>query len=225
MIEIIGLRKQYSNDFLLEIKELNIDDGERVAIVGPNGSGKSTLLNIIAGVISHDSGSINIKGECVFLPQSPYCFQGSVLSNVKIGLNGSAKGKDARKAASEALKKTELEKFGRNKAGSLSGGETQRMMLARMLVKKHECLLLDEPLSAVDIEFCRKLERVLLDFCAQNGSTMLISTHLPVQAVNLSTKIIIMNNGRIEEYGNTRDVIQHPNTKFGKMFLEQWRIE
>jgi len=225
MIEISNLRKQYSNDFRLEVDELNINDGERVAIVGPNGSGKSTLLRILAGTIAPDSGGVKINGESVFLPQNPYCFQGSVLRNVRIGLNGSAKGRDSREAALEALKRVELEKYSGKKASGLSGGEAQRMTLARMLVKKHECLLLDEPLAAVDIEFCRKLENLLLDFCVGNGCTMLISTHLPVQAVSLSTKIIIMNNGRIEEFGNTLDVIKHPNTKWGKMFLEQWRID
>ncbi len=217
MIDIYNLEKKFSSDFTLKIDELHIDDGERVAIIGTNGSGKSTLLRILAGIIKPDRGKFIIPPEVGYQPQEPYCFTGSVESNIRLGL-------DTGTDLDGLIEKCSLASLRGNRASKLSGGEKQRMCFARMLAGKYKCLLLDEPLSATDIETSEKLEKLLLDYCSNNGTTLLISTHLPKQALAVSTKVLILNNGRVAEYSDTASAISCPNSEFGQKFINQWRI-
>lgn len=217
MIKINGLEKKLSPDFSIRIDELNIDDNERVALIGPNGSGKSTLLKILAGIIKPDKGSVEItcdKKLIGYEPQSPYIFKGTAEKNIKIA---------AGENADEIIRECELEKLLKKNALLLSGGEKQRVCFARMLTGNHRLLMLDEPLSAADIATCAKLEKVLLNQCEKNETTLLISTHLPSQALNLATKILIMNNGQIAEYSDISK-LRNPESEFGRLFVSQWKI-
>ena len=219
MIKISELEKKLSPDFTLKIGELNIDDGERVAVIGPNGSGKSTLLRLISGIIKPDSGAVCVsadKRKIGYEPQNPYAFRGTAEQNIKLGVHGKA---DVEKILF-ACRLTELRN---NPSQKLSGGEKQRMCFARMLVGNYSLLLLDEPLSAADIETSCCLEKFLVDECERNGTTLLIATHLPSQALNIATKTLIMNNGEISEYSDASD-LKNPKSEFGKNFIGQWRI-
>lgn len=219
MIKITNLEKNLSSDFTLKIDELNIENGERVVVIGSNGSGKTTLLRLIAGIIKPDSGTVEIsvsKNKIGYEPQNAYAFKGTVEENIRLGLHGDA---DIGKILS-ACQLAEL----RNKPShKLSGGEKQRMCFARMMVGNYSLLLLDEPLSAADIETSCRLENFLVDECERNGTTLLMATHLPSQALNIATKILIMNNGEISEYSDVSD-LKNPKSEFGRKFIEQWRI-
>lgn len=219
MIKITNMGKRLSSDFALKIDELNIENGERVAVIGPNGSGKSTLLRLIAGIIKPDSGRVEIsvsKNKIGYEPQNAYAFRGTVEENIRLGLHGDA---DIGKILS-ACRLSELKSTPSSK---LSGGEKQRMCFARMMVGNYSLLLLDEPLSAADIETSCRLENFLVDECERNGTTLLMATHLPSQALNIATKILIMNNGEISEYSDVSD-LKNPKSEFGRKFIEQWRI-
>ena len=109
------------------------------------------------------------------------------------------------------------------KTSALSGGERQRMCFARMLAGNWPCLLLDEPLSAVDIRTSRSLEEALVRRCKEQGTTLLMSTHLPAQAMAVSTKVLLMDAGRVVEYTDTADFL-HPQSAFGREFIAQWDI-
>lgn len=218
MIKIRELEKTLSPDFTLKIGELTIEDGERVALIGPNGSGKSTLLRLIAGILSPDKGTIEVsfpKGTVGYEPQSPYVFKGTVLSNVRLGTKNTDVGDILRECRLEALRD--------KKADKLSGGEKQRVCFARMLAGNYGCLLLDEPLSAVDIDTGAALEDTLKKHCEANGTTLVISTHIPSEAFRVSTKVLIMNGGRIEEYAPT-DTLRAPQSEFGKKFISLWSL-
>lgn len=219
MIKIKNLEKKFSSDFTLKIDELNIENGERVAIIGPNGSGKSTLLRLIAGIIKPDNGEIITdapKDKIGYEPQSPYSFSGTAEDNIKLGIHGEA---DIEKI----LRECRLTELRSKRSAKLSGGERQRMCLARMLAGNYSLLLLDEPLSAADIETSSTLEDFLISECERNGATLLISTHLPSQALNVATKILIMNKGEISEYSDVSQ-LKNPESEFGRKFIEQWRI-
>ena len=219
MIKITELEKKLSSDFTLKIGELNIDDGERVAVIGPNGSGKSTLLRLIAGIIKPDSGSIEItakKSKIGYEPQNPYSFSGTAEDNVKLGIHGEA---DIEKI----LRECRLTELRSKRSAKLSGGERQRMCLARMLAGNYSLLLIDEPLSAADIETSSALEDFIKSECEKSGTTLLVSTHLPSQALNIATKILIMNKGKISEYSDVSQ-LKNPESEFGRKFIEQWRI-
>ncbi len=228
MIVIKNLKKKYSADFTLKIDSLEILDGEKTALVGANGSGKSTLLKLVSGFTEPDEGEIIInKGEkAAYLPQSPYIFSGSVRKNILVGLG---KKREKEKEYSKAslgllLDNIGLSHFEDKSAVKLSGGEKQRMSFARMLIGSHKLLLLDEPFSAVDVDFKDTLQELLSDYCRRNETTLIMSTHIPIEAVKICDKLIIMHKGEIAEYGNCKDIIKEPKTNFGKAFLRQWRI-
>ncbi|NLA73314.1 MAG: ATP-binding cassette domain-containing protein [Clostridiales bacterium] len=222
MIEIKNLKKKYSADFTLNIENLKIKTGERVALIGANGSGKSTLLKLISGYIKPDSGEILINTEkMAYLPQDPYIFSMSVRKNVRIGLKDNKKQEENLK---EILIMTGLFNLLDKNAAKLSGGEKQRMVFARMLIDKHNLLMLDEPFGAIDIDFKDSLEQILSDYCIANKTTLIMATHTPAEAFNLCDKLIIMHKGEVIEYGQCGDIIKNPKTDFGKTFLKQWRI-
>ncbi|MBQ8063600.1 MAG: ABC transporter ATP-binding protein [Clostridia bacterium] len=221
MIRVKGLKKRLSDAFLLEVDDLVIEDGERVALIGMNGSGKSTLLKLLAGEWTPDEGDIRFEGAAEqfgYQPQSPYCFRGSVEKNIRLGMQN-----DAPEFLETLLTDCGLSDLRAKKVSALSGGEKQRMCFARMLAGEWPCLLLDEPLSAVDITTARMLEEVLVDRCRKQGSTLLMSTHLPAQAMAVSTKVLLMDGGKVIEYTDTKDFLS-PKSDFGKEFIHQWDI-
>ena len=223
MIKINGLKKEYSRDFVLQTDSLIIEDAQRVALIGSNGSGKTTLLRLLAGYMQPDCGTIQgIPQDAVYSPQEPYVFNTSVLDNVTVGLDGSRERR--REDALAALKRVELEGFAHKRARRLSGGETQRMVFARLIACKRSLMLLDEPFSAADIESARLLRRVLIQYCKENGTTLVIATHTPPDAVEVCERIIIMNNGKIAEDGTACELLREPQTPFGKAFLSGWRL-
>lgn len=219
MIKINKLEKKLSPDFTLKIDELYIKNGERVAVIGPNGSGKSTLLKLIAGIIKPDSGTVEIatdKNKIGYEPQNAYAFRGTVEDNIKLGVHGAVDVK-------RVMRDCQLYSLRDKRSSRLSGGEKQRMCFARMMAGNYSLLLLDEPLSAADIETSSDLEKYLAEECKHNGTTLLMATHLPSQALNVATKVLIMNRGSISEYCNVSE-LKNPNSEFGRKFIEQWRI-
>ncbi len=220
MITVTNLRKRLSSDFSIDVPALTVADGERVALIGPNGSGKSTLLRMLAGDMPPDEGNIEItspKDKIGYQPQSPYIFKGTVEYNVRLGAHRDHD-------TEQYIRSCGLEKLRGQKAAMLSGGERQRLCLCRMLAGNYSLLLLDEPLSAADIETGEKLEEVLVAHCESTGAGLLMATHLPKQALNIATKILIMNRGTIAEYGSTKE-LKTPRSAFGKRFLSQWKWE
>ena len=219
MIKITGLKKKYGAEFTLDIPALTIPDGARLALIGPNGAGKSTLLRLIAGILKPDEGEILIsvpRAAVGYQPQTPYAFKGTVERNVRLAAGGGD--------ISPLLEACQLTQMKNKKTNRISGGEKQRMCLARMLAGNYKLLLLDEPLSAADIETGALLERVLTRHCEQNGTTLLFSTHLPKQAFDSATEVLIMNHGRIEESG-CMESLSAPKSDFARLFLSQWRLD
>ena len=219
MIRIEKLKKKISADFTLDIPSLTVDDGERVALIGPNGAGKSTLLRLIAGLTKPDEGLIEVSaptGSVGYEPQSPFIFRGSAEKNVRLSLRDKA---DLDSLFSDC----DIANLRKKRADRLSGGEKQRVCLARMLAGNYRVLLLDEPLSAADVETGERLSGVILRYCETAGATLIFSTHLPRQAQQIATKIIILTNGSIAEYGDA-GALSSPESEFGKRFLAQWAL-
>lgn len=217
MIQINGLEKKLSDDFTLKIDKLTVKDGERVAIIGANGSGKSTLLRLIAGIIAPDRGEIAVSGAKIgYCPQNAYSFRGTAEQNVRLGAK---KGADIEKI----IENCGIADIRGKQSSKLSGGEKQRMCFARMMAGNFGVLLLDEPFSALDIEYSASLCEYLKSECENNNTTLLMSTHLPAQALCAATKVLIMNSGRVSEYTDI-EKLKTPESEFGRKFIEQWRI-
>ena len=225
MIALRDVVKRYGARTALDIPDLTIGAGERVALIGPNGSGKSTLLRLLAGVIPADAGTIQtgglLRGEIGYLPQISYAFDLSVQQNVELALEH---GRDRAKIAREALSRVGLLALAHERANRLSGGETQRMALARILTRRRKLLLLDEPTASADIQAIDQIERAIIDYTKESGCTLVLSSHAPSQAMRLSNRVLALDGGKIGEQGETERVLQAPGAESTRAFLAHWKL-
>jgi tungstate transport system ATP-binding protein len=225
MITVKNIRKSYHGRCVLDIGSFTFEPGRRYALVGANGSGKSTLLKIIAGTIIADSGKIRYSEQARdtlgYMPQKPYVYDFSVIKNVLMACN---QGDAAQNQAYQALQKVGMTDFAAARGSRLSGGESQRVAFARMLVKPHSLLLLDEPTSAMDIAASDLVERELLDYCEKHHTTLIFATHSLAQAQRLADVLVLLHQGNISESGPASQIIHAPQTKEAQDFLQNWRV-
>ncbi|MGH3694783.1 MAG: sulfate/molybdate ABC transporter ATP-binding protein [Pseudonocardiaceae bacterium] len=217
-------------EFALEAT-VQVSPGEVVAVLGRNGSGKSTLLAALAGLLRPDNGRI-VLGERVLtdtaagvalpphrrriglLAQQPLLFPHlSVLDNVAFGPMATGSGRRAaREAAHRHLTEVDAAQFASRRPSRLSGGQAQRIALARALASEPELLLLDEPLSAVDVEFAPALRSLLQTVLADRIA--LIVTHQVIDALMLADQVVVLDGGHVVEQGSTREVLTRPRSTF-----------
>lgn len=217
MIEIKNLKKSYGERTVLDIPELKIARGEAVAFAGPNGSGKTTLLRILAGLLKKSEGEIAAPEKKVYMPQQTYAFRGDLIRNIT--LTGADK-----ESAVRLLERLGLSELAKKKASSLSGGESQRLSLCRVLALPCDLLLLDEPTSACDAEGAALVTEAVKDHQKEFGCTVLMSTHSPVLAAKAADRLIFLNGGRIEADGRPGDVLSDPRNEWTANFIAGWKI-
>ena len=227
MITVDSVKKFAGKRCIVDVPHLTIEKNERVALIGANGSGKTTLLRIIAGTIEADEGKVTIDSPGIlpyYMPQTSFGFSVSVLNNLKTVLPKGMGKEEKQKAVNDVLKSLDLETLAKKHGNRLSGGETQRMALARLLITSKKLLLLDEPSSAADIQGIDLIETALLEFCKKNATTLVMATHSPKQALNIATRVILLQGGKIAESGTPEDLFNNPKTEWGKQFMEHWRV-
>jgi tungstate transport system ATP-binding protein len=226
MIKLSDIKMRYGGRLVLDVPELTLDIGTRYAIIGANGSGKSTLLRIIAGTLQPSGGSVTMPDAVLksrgYMPQQPYIFGFSVKRNVAMAFEHTAQ---AEEAAVLALKAVGMESFQKAKGQSLSGGEAQRVAIARIIAISRKLLILDEPTSSTDIAGNDLVESALMDYCANTGCTMIFSTHSPAQAMRMATRVLMLEGGRIVEDGLAADVLHRPQSAQGISFLKHWILK
>lgn len=212
---------------------LSLAPGETVAVLGPNGAGKSTLLSVIAGLLRPDSGRAEINGKVLFdldggagswttphhrgtalLAQEPLLFPHlSALENVAFGPRSAGVArKTARESARAWLAAVDAGDLEARRPAELSGGQAQRVAVARALAADPDVLLLDEPMAALDIHAAPLLRRLLKKVLA--GRRAIIITHDVLDALMLADRVIVLEGGRITEEGPTRQVLQRPRSRF-----------
>lgn len=207
-----SIRKCYGSNVALDIDELTIGEGRLYTLTGANGAGKSTLLNLLAFLSPPTSGEIFYSGKRVdwnhgtveehrrkvtLLHQSPYLFGGTVHDNVAFGLKARGiQGEAQRRRVDKALDGVGLQGFRDRKARELSGGEAQRVAMARALALEPEVLLLDEPLANIDQETAGSLETVIASLPAR-GTTVVLITHDPDQPARLNGESILLEGGKV----------------------------
>ncbi len=227
MITVDSVKKYAGGRLVVNIPHLKIHEGEKTVLIGANGSGKTTLLRILAGILSPDQGRVTFSNPDIlpyFLPQASFGFSMSVTNNLITALPGTMSRDEKQTAAVAVLKTLALEPLAKKRGNRLSGGETQRMALARLLITPKKLLLLDEPSSAADISGIDLIESALLDFCGKNRTTLVMATHSPKQALNLADRVILLQGGEIAESGTPEELLKNPRTEWGKRFMEHWRV-
>jgi len=228
-IRLMNVRKTYNQRTVLDIPFLELDENRIYALAGPNGSGKTTLLKLLAGVDRNYEGSILLEGReappekaVAYLPQVPYLFNRTVLSNVMLGLDGDRSVR--RRRAMDALEQVGMEGYAGALARKLSGGEAQRVAVARTLVLGRELAVLDEPTASVDVSHTRRVEQYIRTAGGRPGRVTVFSTHIPSQALRIADELLILMEGRVVERGTPREVLDSPGRQEVRTFLQDWRL-
>lgn len=224
IVKIENVSKIYDEVPVVTDVSLEIGEGERVVILGPSGCGKTTLLRMIAGFVVPDKGSISIDGLVVAKDGKNYAepedrkigmvFQDlalwphmNVYQNLAFGLKAKKIPKDERDERIEKiLEKVQMTEYKHTFPASLSGGQQQRIALARTLVMQPKILLMDEPLSNLDLDLNIRLRKEILRLQEDLGITLLYVTHDRDEAFSLATRIVVMEHGRIRKTGNVEEI-------------------
>lgn len=230
MLEMKNIRKAFDGKVILDDISLNIKDGEIVSILGPSGSGKTTLLNLILGITDIDKGKLIYNGKDltnVPMEQRGFniVFQDYALfpnlnayQNITYGLKNKP-GISTKEEVSELIDLLGLREHLDKKIEQLSGGQKQRVALARTMVMKPKILLLDEPLSALDGVIKESIKDRIKTIAREYNLTTIIVTHDPEEALTLSDRVLIINQGKISQYGRPEEIINKPSNPFIKEFI------
>jgi sulfate/thiosulfate transport system ATP-binding protein len=235
-IEARNITKSWGRFKALDDVTLQVGTGELVALLGPSGSGKTTLLRIIAGLETADAGSVLFQGEDAtrrsardrqvgFVFQHYALFRHmSVFENVAFGLRVRPRrdrptNAEIRERVLELLKLVQLEGLAERRPSQLSGGQRQRVALARALAVEPRVLLLDEPFGALDARVRQELRRWLRRLHDELHITSVFVTHDQEEALEVADRVVVMNEGRIEQIGTPEEVYEHPASPFVYNFL------
>jgi tungstate transport system ATP-binding protein len=231
LLEIQNLTKIYEGKLVLENINLEIEKGTTLGLIGPTGCGKTTLLRIIDllerpsygkilfnGVEANNSEQ-QIRRRIGMVFQNPIVFKGTVYDNIRYGLKVRGEIEDSyQEEITTLLDSLGLAGYEDRNASTLSGGETQRIALARALITKPDLLLLDEPTANLDPMSTERIENLISELSRRNETTIIMATHNLIQGQKLSDKIAILNK-KIFQIGNPEDVFMKPNSKFVAEFV------
>ncbi len=230
MLQLKNIKKTYSGKAVLNGIDLDIDTGEIVSILGPSGSGKTTLLNVILGLTDLDEGQLLFNGED--LSRTPMQQRGfnivfqdyalfpnlNAYENIIYGLKNKP-GVSTKREVRELITLLGLGNHLGKTVDQLSGGQKQRVALARTLVMKPRVLLLDEPLSALDGVIKESIKERIKTIAHDYNLTTIIVTHDPEEALTLSDRVLILNEGGISQYSTPREIIHNPHNGFVRQFI------
>lgn len=232
ILELKGIIKKFDDNKVLNGINIQIEEGEFITLLGSSGCGKTTTLRIIAGLETPDSGSVLLHGQDIteFEPNKRdvnTIFQNYALfphmdveANIGYGLKiRKYKKDDIKKRVKEALSLVQLEGFEKRKPNELSGGQRQRVAIARAIVNNPKILLLDEPLGALDLQLRRQMQIELKRLQKKLGITFVYITHDQEEAINMSSRIVVMRDGEFEQIGTPDEIYYHPKTSFVAKFV------
>ena len=235
MIQIEKLKKVYDNGHeALKNINLEINEGELVCLLGPSGCGKTTILNLLAGLLDPTSGEIKFDGESVVNKHPKdrnigLVFQNyalyphmTVLENIMfpltVGKNKMPKA-EAMEIAKKYMKITSIEELADKKPGNMSGGQQQRVAITRALVQNPKVLLLDEPLSNLDARLRLKIREEIRRLVKEIGITTIFVTHDQEEALSISDRIVLMNQGVVQQFDIPQNLYLEPSNLFVAQFM------
>jgi spermidine/putrescine transport system ATP-binding protein len=236
-VELSAVTKRFGEFVAVEDLSLDIYEGEFFSLLGPSGCGKTTTLRMIAGFEEPTEGGIAVGGDPM-RGVPPYrrpvntVFQSyaifphlNVFDNVAFGLRRSGvKGEELRKKVTDACEMVQLSGFEKRKPSMLSGGQQQRVALARALVNHPEVLLLDEPLGALDLKLRKEMQLYLKNLQHEVGITFIYVTHDQEEALTMSDRIAVMNEGRVQQVADPPTLYERPENRFVADFIGQTNV-
>jgi len=236
-ITLTGITKSFGAKKVILDTSLTVESGSFTTLLGPSGCGKTTLLRMIAGLETPDTGKIYFDDRCVFSSEDKinvppekrglgFVFQDfalwphmSVYENVAFGLRAAHNTKNLDEKVKNALHAVQLDDFAGRYPHQLSGGQQQRVAFARAIVIEPECILFDEPLSALDALLREEMRTELKELITRLGITAVFVTHDQTEAMSMSDKIAVLNGGNIEQYSSPETVYSNPSTPFVARFI------
>src|SRR6185437_5257932 len=232
MLELRDIEKSYGSLKAVKQLSLTIREGEFFSLLGPSGCGKTTLLRMLGGFEAPTSGSIIQDGVRIdTLPANQRHFNMvfqryalfphlNVWENIAFGLRmKKVPGPEIKSRVEEILALVKMEGYGHRMIATLSGGQQQRIALARALVNRPKVLLLDEPLSALDLKLRQQMQVELLALQKKLKHTFIFVTHDQEEALTLSDRIAVMNHGVVEQVGSAQEIYEYPRTAFVAQFI------
>lgn len=236
IIELKDIKKSYDQTTVLNHFNLSIEQGEFITIIGTSGSGKTTILKMMNGLIQPTSGLVKVHGKNIqeqdliqLRRHMGYVIQGSVLfphltvkQNIAYVLQLEKKTKNIDQVVDQWLETVQLDASFKDKyPHTLSGGQQQRVGIARALANQPDILLMDEPFGAVDEITRRQLQDELLKIYQQKKITILFVTHDIQEALKLGTKVLIMDQGQIQQFATPENIIKYPANDFVKKLVSK----
>ncbi len=211
--------KTYEGRTVLDFSGMELESGKIYAVIGANGSGKSTFAKCLAGIIPADKKSevLDKKISVGYMPQKSYAFSMSVEKNISLGGNDQAHAK-------RLMQELQITHLAKKKANRLSGGETARMALARVLMKSFDMMILDEPTAAMDIETSSLSEKLIREYCEETGCALILVTHSLQQAKRVADEVLFFYQGKLMETGVKEKVLYTPEQAETKRFLEFYGV-
>lgn len=230
MLELKEIRKSFQGTKVLDGISLEIGEGQIVSLLGSSGSGKTTILNLILGLLDPDSGSVCFNGEDITrVPMKDRGFNivfqdFALFPNLNAYENITYSLRNRRRAVNRADADNLIDFLGlrphlSKRIQELSGGQKQRVALARTLMTKPRVLLMDEPFSALDSVIKESVKQRVKDIARQLNLTTVIVTHDPEEALTLSDKVLIINEGKIAQYASPQEIIRKPASPFVERFI------
>ena len=217
-MKIFAFSKTYEKATVLDFPGIELQHGKIYAVIGANGSGKSTFAKILAGVLKADRKGKNLDTNSVgYMPQKNFAFRMSTKANILLN------GKDESRAETlmDAIQIRHLE---RKRADRLSGGETARMALVRLMMQQYDVTILDEPTAAMDMETTLLSEKLITEYVQESGCAMILVTHSLQQARRIADEVLYFHKGKLLESGPKEKVLFVPAMAETKRFLEFYGI-
>lgn len=236
-ITLTGITKSFGEKKVILTTSLTIESGSFTTLLGPSGCGKTTLLRMIAGLETPDTGEICFDDRVVFSSERKisvppekrglgFVFQDfalwphmSVYENVAFGLRAAHNTKNLDEKVRNALHAVQLDEFASRFPHQLSGGQQQRVAFARAIVIEPQCILFDEPLSALDALLREEMRVELKELISRLGITAVFVTHDQTEAMSMSDKIAVLNGGTVEQYASPENIYSSPETQFVARFI------
>jgi len=213
-MRIAAFSKTYDGRRVLDFPGLTLEQGRIYAVIGANGSGKSTFARILAGVLKADSRPVHPDAFSVgYMPQKNYAFRMSTRANLLLGGNDPAR-------AAQLMEALRLDHLADKRADRLSGGETARMSLARLMMRPFDLVILDEPTAAMDMETTSLSEELILSYVKETGCALVMVTHSLQQARRVADEALYFHKGVLLEHGPKEQVLVCPERSETRQFLE-----